>query len=80
MSTFSQAYKTIHVRGEVGRFVKINIFSKHLTFWPDFYYFHGDFWHSKNVVVYCFFGRRRSQKVYGLYTHENVNIYGRPLS
>ncbi len=23
-----------------------------LTFWPDFYYFHGDFWQSKNVDVY----------------------------
>ncbi len=26
-----------------------------LTFWPDFYYFHGDFRHSKNVDVYSFF-------------------------
>ncbi len=46
-----------------------------------FYYFHGDFWHSKNVDMYSFGGGRRgSQKVYGLYTNENVDIYGRPLS
>ncbi len=25
------------------------------------------------------FGGRGSQKVYGLYTHENVDIYGQPL-
>ncbi len=27
-----------------------------LTFWPDFFNFHGDFWHSKNVDVYSFGG------------------------
>ncbi len=26
-----------------------------LTFWPDFYYFHGDNWYSKNVDVYALF-------------------------
>ncbi len=26
-----------------------------LMFWPDFYYFHGDFCQSKNVDVYSFF-------------------------
>ncbi len=49
-----------------------------LTFSPDFYYFHGDFWHSKNVNMYSFWGEGY-QKVYGLYTHENDDIYGRPL-
>ncbi len=36
----------------------------------------------KNVDMYSFFGggERGSQKVYGLYNHENVDIYGRPLS
>ncbi len=35
----------------------------------------------KNVDVYSFFGGGRvSQKVYDLYTHENVDIYGRPHS
>ncbi len=24
-------------------------------FWPDLYYFHGDFWQSKNIDVYSFF-------------------------
>ncbi len=33
----------------------------------------------KNVDVYSFLGGRGSQKVYGLYTHENVDIYGWPL-
>ncbi len=28
-----------------------------LSFWPDFYYFNGDFCHSKNVDVYSFWGR-----------------------
>ncbi len=35
--------------------------------------FHEDFWHSKNVDMYSGGG---SQKVYGLYTRENVDIYG----
>ncbi len=26
-----------------------------LTFWPAFYHFHEDYWHSKNVEVYSFF-------------------------
>ncbi len=43
--------------------------------------FHGDFWHSKNANVYFCVGGRwgGSQKVYGLYTHENDDIYGWPL-
>ncbi len=59
--------------------MKINIFSIHLTFWPDFYYFHGDFWHSKNVDVCSFFwGGRVLESVW--FVHENVDIYGRPLN
>ncbi len=27
----------------------IHFFCTLLTFWTDFYYFHGDFWHAKNV-------------------------------
>ncbi len=51
-----------------------------LTFWPDFYYFHGDFWHSKDFDVYSLFWRQKGyQKLYGLNTHENVDIYGWPL-
>ncbi len=46
------------------------------TFWPDFYYFHEDFCHSKNVDVYSlsFLRGLGSQN-----TYENVDIYGRPL-
>ncbi len=56
MSTFSRVYKPYTFgRGEGGS-VKINIFFIHLTFWPDFDYFHGDFWDSKNVDVYSFLG------------------------
>ncbi len=73
--------QTIHFQGEGGRICENHhFFCAHLTFWPDFYYFHGDVWHSKNVDVYSFFGGGRgSQKVYVLYTHENVDIYGWPL-
>ncbi len=35
---------------------KQHFFNKLFTFWSDFYYFHGDFWHSKNVDVYSFWG------------------------
>ncbi len=35
-----------------GVFENQHLFCKLLTFWPDFYYFHGDLWHSKNVDVY----------------------------
>ncbi len=71
MSTFSRVYKPYT---EYQHFVL-----KLLTLCPDFYYLHGDFWHSKNVDVYSF-GGRGSQKVYGLYTHENVDIYRQPLT
>ncbi len=81
MSTFSQVYKP-YFQGEGGTFENQNFFSKLLTFLPDFYYFHGDFCHSINVDVYSFFwgGGGGAQKVYGLYTHENVDIYGLPLN
>ncbi len=71
MSTFSRVYKPYTFKGR-GVSVKISIFTVHLTFWSDFYYFHGYFWHSKHVDVYS----SGSQKVYGLYTHDNVDIYG----
>ncbi len=31
------------------------------------------------MLMYSYWGGRESQKVYGWYTHENVDIYGRPL-
>ncbi len=49
-----------------------------LTFWPDCYYFHGEFWHSKVFMCTRLFvlGGGGSQRVYSLYTHENVDISG----
>ncbi len=84
MSISSQLYKP-YFRGGGGVVFFKSCENQHffhilLTFWSDFYYFHGDFWHSKNVDVYSFLGVRGSQKVYGLYSHENVDIYGQPLT
>ncbi len=70
--------QTIHFRGGVGGCENQHFYHTLLTFWPDFYYFLVDLWHSKNVDVYAF-GGRGSQKVYGLYTRENVDIYGQAL-
>ncbi len=44
--------QTIHFRGRGGVCENQHFFHTLLSFWPDFYYFHGDFWHSKNVDVY----------------------------
>ncbi len=82
MSTFS-CVQTIHFPGGGEVCENQPFFHTVLTFWTDFYYFHGDFWYSKNVDVHFFVGgvgQRGYQLVYGLYTHENVDIYGRPLS
>ncbi len=58
-----------------------HFFSRLLTFWPNFLLFSWGFLALKNVDVYSIFGRGEgSQKVYGLYTHENVDIYGWLLS
>ncbi len=76
MSMFSRVYKT-YTFGGGG--VCENLKKIHTLFSLIFYYFHGDFWHSKNVDVYSFWGERGSQKVYGLYTCENSDIYGQPF-
>ncbi len=66
-------------RGGWGGSVKIQKkFHTLLTFRPDFYYFHGDFWHSKNVDVYFFFGGGGLRKC--MVCHENVDIYEQPLT
>ncbi len=57
MSTFSRVYKPYTFGGGVCE--NLILLRKLLTFWPDFYYFHGDFWHTKNVDVYSFFGGGR---------------------
>ncbi len=52
-----------------------------LNSWPDFYYFKGIFLSVKKILMgTLYLGRRGSQKVYGLYTHESVDIYGRPIN
>ncbi len=59
--------------------LKINIFFIHFQAW--FLLFSWGFWvlkKKKNCTL--FWGERGSQKVYGLYTHENVDIYWRPLA
>ncbi len=40
----------------------------------------GIFGTQKMLMCTLLFGGRGSQKVYGLYTHENVDIYGQPLT
>ncbi len=45
--------QTIHFWGERGVCENQHFFYTLLTFWSDFYYFHG---HSKNVDVYSFLG------------------------
>ncbi len=49
--------QTIHFLGGWRVCENQHFFPTLLTFWHDFYYFHGDFWHSKNVDVYLFLGR-----------------------
>ncbi len=46
MSTFSWVYKPYTFRGREAVCENQHFFHTLLTFWPDFYYFHGDFWHS----------------------------------
>ncbi len=36
--------------------MKSTFFSTLLTFWPDFYYFHGDFLHSKMMCTLFLWG------------------------
>ncbi len=53
----SMSIRTIHFRGG-GVWENQHFFHTLTTFWPDFYYFHVDFWHSKNVVYSFFCGGR----------------------
>ncbi len=88
MSTFSRVYKPYTYWGSWGGGGEAEVCEKQhffhtiLTFWPDFYYIDGDFWHSKYVDLYSLFfgGVGGSQKVHGLYTYENVDIYGQLLN
>ncbi len=50
--------QNIHFRvGEGGVSENQHFFYTLLTFWSDFYYFHGDFWHSKIMMCTLFLGR-----------------------
>ncbi len=70
----------LHFRGGRGEICENqNIFCTLLTFWSDFYYFHGIFG-TQQMLMCTLFGGGGSQKVYSLYTHEHVDIYGRPLT
>ncbi len=65
MSTFSRVYKT-YTLGQ-GGCENQHFFRILLTCWPDFYDFydfHGDFWHSKNVDVYSFLEGGVSESVW----------------
>ncbi len=55
MPTFSQMYKPYTFGGGRGVCENQANFNTLSTFWPDFYYFHGDAWYSKDIDVYSFF-------------------------
>ncbi len=55
MFTFSRVYKPYTFVGG-GVCENQHLFHTLITFCPDFYYFHGDVWHSKDVDVYSFVG------------------------
>ncbi len=72
--------QTIHIGRWGGRgIVKINFYLYTFNFLAWFLLFAWGFYAIKNVDVYAFFDRGGSQRVYGLYIHENVAIYGQPL-
>ncbi len=54
ISIISWVYKPYTFRGRGGGLWKWTFFCTLLPFWPDFYYFPGNFGHSKNVDVYSF--------------------------
>ncbi len=54
MSIFSQVYKPYTFGGGVCE--NQHFFHTLLTFWHDFYDFHGDFWHFKSGDVYSVWG------------------------
>ncbi len=57
------------------------LFSYTFNFLAWFLLFSWGFLARKKCWCILFLGwRRGSQKVYGLYTHENVDIYGQPLN
>ncbi len=60
--------------------MKINIFSVHLTFGLIFIIFMAIFGTQKMLMCTLLWGGEGVSEVYGLYTHENFDIYGRPLT
>ncbi len=78
MSTFSWMYNLYTLGGMGTVYENQHFFPTLLTFCAWFLLFSWGL-ALKNVDVYSFFKGRGSQKVYDLYTHENVDIYGWPL-
>ncbi len=81
MSTFQRVYKP-YFRGEGGG-ENQHFFCILLAFGMNFIILMGIFGIPKMLMCTLFFflwGGGRVQKVHGFYTHENVDIYGRPLS
>ncbi len=68
MSTFSRVYKPYTFGGR-GVCENQHFFHALLTIWPDFYFFHGDFWHSKNVDMNSLFGGGRGYQKNVWYIH-----------
>ncbi len=59
---------TNHILSGGGAWENQHFFHILLTFWPNFYYFHWDFWHSKNVDVHYFLGVGVSESVWFVYS------------
>ncbi len=66
--------------GRVERSVKSKKNPYTFNFLVWFLLFSWEFLALKKCWCVLFLGGRGSQKVYGLYTHENVDIYGRPIN
>ncbi len=78
MSTFCMSVQTIHFW--VGRGCKNQKILFTFNFFAIFFIiFMGIFGTQKMLMCTLFLWGGGVQKVYGLYIHENVDIYGRPL-
>ena len=73
-------YKTYTLGGGAGSGKSMFNCVSFQCFGPIFVIFIGNFGYEKMLMCTLFGGRRGSRKVYGLYTRENVDNYGRPLS
>ncbi len=58
--------------------MKINIISIHFYLFGQIFIIFMGIFGTQKMLMHSFLGGRGSQKVYGLYTHHNVDIYERP--